>query len=96
MADTTTTYKTRNIESALSSKGFRGRHGSKHKIYVYEGGSEIDIHTFVSHGVKEYGGSLLSAMRRQLKLSHEEFDGVVTCSIDTEELAGIYSEKGII
>ncbi len=56
----------------------------------------MDIHTFVSHGVKEYGGSLLSAMRRQLKLSHEEFDGVVTCSIDTEELARIYSEKGII
>ena len=94
--DTTTTYKTRNIESALSSKGFQGRNGAKHKIYVYRGRSEIDIHTFVSHGVKEYGDSLLSAMRRQLKLSHEEFDGVVKCSIDIEELAGIYSEKELI
>ena len=76
MVDTTTTYKTRNIESALSSKGFQGRHGSKHKIYVYEGISKMDIHTFMSHGAREYGGSLHSVMRRQLKLSHEEFDGV--------------------
>jgi hypothetical protein len=92
-----TTYKTKNIESALSKKGFQVRHGSKHKIYtLHVDESKTRIYTFISHGIKEYGDSLLSKMRGQLKLSHEEFDGVMSCPIGKEELVEIYSEKGLI
>jgi len=90
-------YKTKKIEASLLKKGFKVRQGAKHKIYaLYIGGSKTSIHTFISRGVAEYSDSLISKMRQQLKLSPGEFDGVISCPINKEDLIKIYSEKGVI
>lgn len=87
-------YKTKKMESSLQRKGFEVRQGAKHKIYtLYIGGLKTSVHTFISRGVPEYSDSLLSKMRKQLRLTPEEFAGVISCVIGKEDLMKIYSEK---
>ncbi|MCZ7396240.1 MAG: hypothetical protein ABOK23_06885 [Candidatus Methanoperedens sp.] len=89
-------YKTKDIESALSRKGFQVHH-SKHKIYIlYVDGKKTNIFTFVSHGIKEYGNPLLSKMKRQLHLSGNQFDDLVSCPLSYERLVEIYTEQNLI
>lgn len=86
-------YKTKDIESALGKKGFQV-HKSKHKIYIlYVNGKKTNVRTFVSHGIKEYGKTLVSKMRNQLYLSREEFDDLVSCPLTEEKLLEIYMER---
>lgn len=89
-------YKTKDIESALSKKGFQV-HQSKHKIYIlYVNGKKTNVRTFVSHGIKEYGKTLISKMRNQLYLSREEFDDLVSCPLTEEKLLEIYIDRNKI
>jgi hypothetical protein len=89
-------YKTKDIESALSRKGFQVHH-SKHKIYIlYINGKKTRIFTFISHGIKEYGDTLLGAMKKQLHLSNEELRGLIKCPLSEEQLIEIYLLKGLI
>jgi len=89
-------YKTKDIESALSKKGFQVRQ-SKHKIYIlYVDGKKTNVRTFVSHGIKEYGKTLISKMRNQLYLSREEFDDLVSCPLTEEKLLEIYIDRNKI
>ena len=87
-------YKTKKIEASLQKKGFEVREGAKHKICtLYIGGLKTSIHTFISRGVPQYGDSLVGKMRKQLKLSPKEFEGVIACPISKEDLIKIYAEK---
>lgn len=89
-------YKTKDIESALSKKGFQV-HQSKHKIYIlYIDGKKTNVRTFVSHGIKEYGKTLINRMRNQLHLSREEFDVLVSCPLTEEKLLQIYMDRNKI
>lgn len=89
-------YKTKDIESALSKKGFQV-HQSKHKIYIlYVDSKKTNVRTFVSHGIKEYGKTLISRMRNQLHLSREEFDDLVSCPLTEEKLLQIYMDRNKI
>ncbi|MGP8330540.1 MAG: hypothetical protein ACT6FF_09535 [Methanosarcinaceae archaeon] len=89
-------YKTKTIEASLSKKGFR-EINTHHKCHIYYVNEEkTGITTFISHGINEYGDILLSKMRTQLKLSREQFDGLVMCSLTKEELYKIYSDNDLI
>jgi len=89
-------YKAKDIEIALSKKGFR-IHNSHHKLYrYYDGEEKTGIHTFISHGIKEYGDCLLTKMRKQLQLSKEEFADLIECPMKEEKLHEIYSERELI
>jgi hypothetical protein len=90
-------HKTKNIEAALSKKGFRENNGTRHKLYRYYNGEEkTEIATFISYGMKEYCDHLLAAMRRQLCLSDDEFTEFVKCPMTKEKLHEIYLEKKLI
>jgi len=61
------TYKTRKIESALSKKGFQLRESSHHKKWtLFVDGKKTAVYTWISHGLKEYGDSLLREMKKEL------------------------------
>ena len=89
-------HKTKEIEGSLSKKGFQIIN-SHHKRYIYYvNGQKTGITTFISHGKKEYGDILLSKMRKQLKLSRQQFDDMVMCPLTKEKLYEIYSDNGLI
>jgi hypothetical protein len=90
------TYKTRDIESALIKKGFQVKQ-SHHKFYsLFVDGKKTNIKTFISHGIKEYNKTLLSSMKNQLHLSSKEFEDLISCPLTQELLIEIYSKKGLI
>lgn len=89
-------HKTKDIEASLSKKGFQIIN-THHKRYIYyANGKKTGITTFISHGKKEYGDILLSKMKKQLKLSRQQFDEMVTCHLTKEKLHDVYSDNGLI
>jgi hypothetical protein len=49
-------------------------------------GIKRPVHTFLSHGVREYGDSLLGKMAQQLRLRRPELDALVECPLDGHAL----------
>ena len=76
------TRKSKQIEEALKKKGFK-KDNTHHKVYFfYVKDKKTGIRTFVSHGIKEYSGNLLSKVRNQMKLStNRDFDDFMDCSM---------------
>ena len=88
--------KTRDIANALQKKGFEER-ASHHRIfYLCIDGKISGVHTFLSHGVKEYNADLLAKMRTQLHLSTKELDDLIHCPLSGEEYRALLSERGIL
>src|SRR6266498_4637661 len=63
----------RDIERALTSKGFQKESGKKkdHHSFLYfiHNGKKTNVYTFLSHGAKsqDYGPQLMSKIKKQLK-----------------------------
>jgi hypothetical protein len=88
--------KTRDIAAALLKKGFEER-ASHHKIYyLCIDGKISGVHTFLSHGVKEYNADLLTKMRAQLHLSGKELDDLIRCPLSGEDYAKRLFERGVL
>ena len=81
-----TVRPSKKIEKSLKKNGFV-KLASHHKRYFYKkiNGGDTLIHTFISHGTKDYGDRLLSALADQLKLNKEELlrfiDGKMTQAV---------------
>ncbi|MDP3395495.1 MAG: hypothetical protein Q8S57_02330 [Methanoregula sp.] len=87
--------KTRDIAAALLKKGFEER-SSRHKIfYLCIDGKISGVHTFLSHGIKEYNVDLLAKMRIQLHLSGKELDDLIRCPLSGEDYAKLLIERGV-
>ncbi len=88
--------KTRDIAAVLLKKGFKER-ASHHKIfYLCFEGKITGVHTFLSHGVKEYNVDLLAKMRTQLHLSGKELDDLIRCPLSGEDYAKLLFERGVL
>lgn len=87
-------YKTREIETALKKKGFEEIKWGNHKHYYFldQSGNQTRIKTKTSHGNIEYGGTVLSLMKKQLRLNTKQFDELVSCPLTKEQLTEIYAE----
>jgi hypothetical protein len=59
-------------------------------------GEPVDIKTYISHGVKDYGNQLLSDMARQVRLTKQELLELIDEKMTREEYEGILKVKGII
>jgi len=89
--------KVRKIIRELKRKGFCEINKKGHYFYYFiHEGKRTSINTFISRGESEYSDSLLSHMKKELRLSKEQFDGVIDCSIMREDLLDIYLNNGII
>ena len=88
--------KTRDIENNLKRKGFRAINRN-HIFYVlYVNGKKTSIRTKISHGSKEYPGSLLIQMAKQLHLKRDEFNNLIDCPLTQEELIEILIKRGVL
>ena len=81
--------KTVQIASALQSKGFRpsNRHHTYYILYV--NGRKTSVRTKVSHGIREYGKSLLGQMSKQLGVSRRQLDRLIECPMSEEEYVSL-------
>jgi len=90
-------YKTKDIESALLIKGFRFENKKRHKTYrYYAGDKKTGIMTIFSRGKNEYSDHLLAAVRNQISLTQSEFDDLVKCPLTKEKLHELYLEKEVV
>lgn len=88
------TYKTREIARALESKGFREKSGSHRYYFLYVDGRKTRIHTKLSHGVREYGDTLLSRIAEQLKLTRGELAELIECPLDYQGYVSLLRKNG--
>jgi hypothetical protein len=93
-----TQYKTREIESSLTGKGFKLNFGSKHKMLtLYVDNKKTSVFTFLSHGMKTYDDSLLSKMKKQLKLEKkDELCDLIDCPMTKEKYIDLLVSRGIV
>ena len=67
-----TSYKSTEIEDALTRKGFivtkKNKKVHHKKLTLFVNGKKTSVYTFISHGKKEYARGLLSAVKNQLFL----------------------------
>ncbi len=86
--------KGREINNALLSKGFR-KHENDHTYYVlYIRGKRTSIRTKLSHGSREYNDTLLSLIKRQLRMPSLQFLlDYVDCKADKEDYVTHLIEK---
>ena len=88
-------FKKRDIKSALEKKGFVKGKGKTHEFYVLIiNGKQSGIQTKLSHGSGEYGGTVLSYMRKQLGFnSITELKDFIECPISKDEYVRILGDK---
>ena len=90
---------TRKMKSGLLAKGFVLRN-KKHKAmyYVTEDGVTTSIITHFSHGAsgKEISDRVVRAMAGQCKLSFQEFQQLVKCTLTRNEYEHLLLDQGII
>jgi hypothetical protein len=87
---------TRAIKRALLKKGFTMRKTHHMEFRFMIGDTAFDIHTFLSHGLKDYGDNLLASMSKQLHLSKTELLRFIDCTMSGAEYAVLMRERGHI
>ena len=54
------------------------------------------VHTFLSHGVKEYNTDLLAKMRTHLHLSGKELEDLIQCPLSGVDYENLLIERGVL
>lgn len=90
--------KTRQIVSALETKGFRCDNKDHRYFIYYRSDRRTCVKTKVSHGraSKDIGSGLLAAIRRQMHLMGSELDDFVDCPIGQAEYESLLVDRGIL
>ncbi len=88
------------VESALSRKGFSedDSKGADHRWFrPYVGGKKTAIATKTSRGTKykHLGEPLVKHMAVQIRLTKQEFEQLVECSIDGAKYIELLRERGV-
>ena len=91
---TRNTWKTRELESALASKGFQPLDAAHTWYRLYHGGRRTHIRTKVSHGIPEYGRDLLKKMADQMHLTRRELDQFVECPLTRDGYLDLLERGG--
>lgn len=84
------------IRRALQRKGFRVQQGHHTRLILTIDGDDSGIRTYISHGTKDYGDSLLAAMSSQLHLSKAELLEFIDCKMSGEAYLALLRERGHI
>ena len=83
------------IMNSLLKKGFEVSNTHHKYLCFYYEGKKTSISTHISHHKAEIGNKLRSLMAKQLKLSVEEFDNLIDCSMSKKELIEKYKEMDL-
>lgn len=89
---------TRDVEKALSKKGFTLVADKDHNYYyVYKNGKKTSVNTKVSHGYhKDISDGLLNQMRKQIRLPKHEFEEYMNCTFSKEQYLEFLENNGHI
>jgi len=71
----------RDVVAGLVKKGFQKKENDHTFLQLYVDGLKTPIYTKVSHGEKEIGDKLLSAMARQVQLTRRQFVELIECPL---------------
>jgi hypothetical protein len=77
--------KTKDIRSALLSKGFRSDNRHHEYLWLFVGETQTSVKTRLSHGKSEYGDDLLAQVKNQLGVSKKQLFDLVACPLTHEE-----------
>ena len=87
----------KDLESSLPRKGFDRDNSREHHTYFnhrYQG-KFTGAYTYVSHGMKSIGDSIITKMKKQLRLNNsQQVIGLVNCPISGEDYVQILKSKG--
>ncbi len=59
-------------------------------------GKKTMIYTKISHGEKEIGDPLLSAMARQLRLTRNQLNDLIDCPLQYGDYVKILTDAGVV
>jgi hypothetical protein len=89
--------KSKDVKSTLEKKGFV-LHPDKHDhqyFILHVGGKKQHISTFLSHGIREYGDSFMTQVKRQLKFkSTQKAEDFFDCPLTKEGYIEMLREEG--
>ncbi len=88
--------KRQDVVKTLPKKGFTKE--SRHHIYFYHrvGGKETGPFTKVSHSGKEISDSLITPMRKQLKLdTNRQVRELIECPMSRDDYTNFLKQKGV-
>jgi hypothetical protein len=77
--------KVREIERALTTKGFKKAENDHHFYFYYHEGKKTAIRTKISHGETEVHDRNCGLMARQIKLTSPQFREFVDCGLTKEK-----------
>lgn len=82
------TFKKREVESALESKGFERREND-HSFFIYHtiSGQKTTVRTKTSHGSggRDIDDSLIGSMAKQCRVNAQKFKDLIECPLSREE-----------
>jgi hypothetical protein len=81
---------------ALKKKGFAQKDTHHRMSCLCVNGRITGVHTFMSHGQKDYSADLLAKMKNQLHLSGKEFADLIQCPLTREQYLRLLVERGVI
>lgn len=77
--------KARDVERALTTKGFQKSGGDHHYYFLWHNGQKTHIRTKISHGESEIHDKNCGAMARQIKLTRSQFEDFVECPLTAQK-----------
>jgi len=89
-------HKSKEIKQSLLQKGFRQSNTHHEMFYLFVNNKKTSIRTRLSHGISDYGDSLLGQMARQLKLERGKFEEFIECPLTEKEYIELVANKGFI
>ncbi len=88
-----TTLKTRQLHRALTGKlGFEA-HEAHHRIYKLYLDGQLVARTYVSHGSRDLTNFHSGQMKKQLRLSRQEFLDAIECPMDRKTYYALVKER---
>lgn len=88
--------KSADIIASLKKKGFELDNTHHHRFHYVANGKRTAVRTYISHGIREYGDTLLSAVAGQMKLSKKELMRFIECTLSAEEYQQLLTELGVV
>lgn len=86
--------KTRDIAGALKSKGFIEKQSHHTFFALAVNGLRSGVRTKLSHGVREYGASLLHQIAQDLGLTNEELERLLDCPMSGQQYVDLMRLRG--
>ena len=86
----------REVDSALTSKGFKKVDRDHHFYFLWHAGKITTIRTKISHGEREISDTNCGLMARQMRLTTPQFRKFVDCTIREEHYIQMLMDAGHI